>query len=173
MAGMEGPDLLGEIHRISPSTAGMLISGKDDQEIVIPPGTPFLKKPFSSEELYAVVELVLARSRSLRADLANKMERTTELVERAEQLSGELAETMHKSTAIKQESCEIRKLLLAAIPAHVASCTRCGRPIGQYIIARDGIHFGVAIGGDIKIHGLTLKKAQELASLLNSINHDS
>ena len=48
-------------------------------------------------------------------------------------------------------------------------CNHCGKLVGLHKIVPDGFKFGIAVEGEIKIHGLDLKKAQELAALLNSI----
>jgi hypothetical protein len=68
------------------------------------------------------------------------------------------------------------------IPVESYICLHCGRNLQEmkiahpqsqpdnqlYHVVHDGISYGVAIAGDIKIHGLDFKKAHELASLLNN-----
>jgi len=50
-------------------------------------------------------------------------------------------------------------------------CDHCGRDLhlDLYVIVPDGLQFGIAIEGEIRMHGLDLKRAQYLVSLLNSI----
>jgi CheY-like chemotaxis protein len=187
MPGMRGPDLLSEITKISPSTAGLLMSGNGEAAAQLPTDMPFLQKPFSSEELYAVVERVLARSRKLRADLTNTMEKSTELVEQTLRLKRDAHETMCKSAELLNQSDSRHKpspnvndtkraagtiicaFCSAVLSANVSACNQCDKPVGLYSIVFDGYTFGIALDGEIRLHGMNLKRAQELASILNSI----
>ena len=67
------------------------------------------------------------------------------------------------------------------IPASALFCLHCGRDLHSmtvadsqapgeepYQVVPDGFHFGIAFEGEIRIHGLDLKKARDLAALLNS-----
>jgi two-component system cell cycle sensor histidine kinase/response regulator CckA len=62
MPGLHGPELAGEIKRLSPATAIMLISGCVTEH-GLPVGTPFVAKPFSPGVLLETVERVLQASR--------------------------------------------------------------------------------------------------------------
>lgn len=57
------------------------------------------------------------------------------------------------------------------VSANSPLCDHCGRALhlDLYVIVPDGSKFGIAFEGEIRMHGLDLKKAQNLASLLNSI----
>lgn len=58
----------------------------------------------------------------------------------------------------------------AAIPSQSNVCIHCGRDLqDSFLVVPDGARYGIALGDEIKIHGLTLEKAQELAGMLNSI----
>lgn len=59
MPDMRGADLLIEIHRLFPSIKGVLMSGNADLLGELPMGVPFLKKPFSTTELFEVIETAL------------------------------------------------------------------------------------------------------------------
>jgi hypothetical protein len=68
-------------------------------------------------------------------------------------------------------------------PLAVSFCLHCGRDlqvmqlahsqvqakVALYQVVPDGLQFGIAIAGEVKIHGLDLRKAQDLAVLLNSV----
>jgi|GEM_PF-2291201 len=70
------------------------------------------------------------------------------------------------------------------VPLASSCCIHCGRDLHQMMIARstsrpagpamyyvvpDGLDFGIAVAGEVKIHGLTLNKARRLVELLNSV----
>jgi response regulator RpfG family c-di-GMP phosphodiesterase len=187
MPGMRGPDLLDEAHKISPSTAGLLMSGDIEAAMRLPASTPFIQKPFSLEELYTKVEMVLARSQKLRADLTHIIEESTHLVEQTLTLQREVAEIKSKSAEIRKQSGSLCKpppvnsdlvpdtntiicaYCLATLSTKAQTCNQCLNPIERYTITPDRLRFGIVFNGEIKLHGLTLKKAQELASILNSI----
>jgi|WetSurMetagenome_2_1015567.scaffolds.fasta_scaffold353648_1 hypothetical protein len=38
-----------------------------------------------------------------------------------------------------------------------------------YQVVPDGLHFGISIAGEVKLHGLELKEAHDLAALLNRV----
>jgi hypothetical protein len=58
----------------------------------------------------------------------------------------------------------------AVIPSKSPICIHCGKDLqDSYYVTPDGLKFGIAIKGEIKIHGLSLQRAQELADLMNSI----
>ena len=55
------------------------------------------------------------------------------------------------------------------IPSKSKSCIRCGKDLQDaYLVVPDGVRYGIALGGEIKLHGLELKRAREIASILNS-----
>ncbi len=96
MPEMQGPQLLGEISRISPLTAGMLISGTVTQSEL--PGIPFLSKPLSPDELFNTVREILVRVEKTRADLRKNGERTLELIEQAKELHVQLSKATADAT---------------------------------------------------------------------------
>ena len=66
------------------------------------------------------------------------------------------------------------------IPFEATLCGHCGKSLQAmrladsrkaetYKIVSDGLKFGIAVGGDIKIHGLEWEKAQKLVEILNSV----
>lgn len=56
------------------------------------------------------------------------------------------------------------------IPLQSNICIQCGKDLQDaYLVAFDGMLYGIVLGDVIRIHGLTLEKAQEMAELLNSI----
>jgi DNA-binding NtrC family response regulator len=63
MPEMSGPELLCNVARISPATAGILMSGDADvkERVDLPLGVPLLQKPFSASELFCTIKKVLAR----------------------------------------------------------------------------------------------------------------
>ncbi len=189
MTEMRGSLLLEEIYQISPTTAGLLISGKDEALPELPRGTQFLTKPFSSNELLTAVERVLVDSQKLKADLTTKMEKTTALLEYSQRLKSDLSETISRSSEICHNSREIHNaappqnnlkqstgtiicaFCTAELPISATLCNQCNKPVGLQVIVRDGAYFGVAVKGEIKLHGLQLKHAQELTKLLNEIEN--
>ncbi len=185
MQEMRGLDLLREIRLLSPSTAGILMSS-EEALAEVPTGVQFLRKPFSSDELFATVELVLAQFNKLTADLSRKREYTSVLLERATRLKNKLSDTLGRSVEIRDNSRRIHGLSLdsdnpsnartiicvscsAELPANAPFCSQCNQPVGQHIIMRDGSDFAIAVQGWIKLHGLTLARAQELVAILKSI----
>jgi two-component system cell cycle sensor histidine kinase/response regulator CckA len=66
MPGMRGPELMREIKCLSPLTAVVLISGCVPESDV-PPGVPFVAKPFSPRVLLATVERALQQCADPRA----------------------------------------------------------------------------------------------------------
>jgi CheY-like chemotaxis protein len=67
MPEMRGPELVCEIARILPQTAGMLMSGGAFEPVH--PAMPLIQKPFSDQDLASMVEAVLARAEQAQADL--------------------------------------------------------------------------------------------------------
>jgi DNA-binding NtrC family response regulator len=78
MPEMSGPELAKKIVRLSPSTAVVMMSGYPSTP-EIPPHASFIRKPFSLDDLFAVVERTLARSRELQKSLSQAYEETAEL----------------------------------------------------------------------------------------------
>ena len=62
MPGMQGPELLEEVRRVSPATALILMSGYTAHS-ELPPGASFLAKPFAEADLLRTVEEVLTAYR--------------------------------------------------------------------------------------------------------------
>ncbi len=184
MPEMQGPELLAAIHGFSPSTAALLMSGNSDLS-TIPDGIKLIKKPFTSEELHAAVEDVLASSHQLGADLARKREHTTTLLEKAQRIKLDLDKTLQESIRARNHSLKLRNpvpdhpaqkapeylciFCAEALPADSQLCHRCGKPVGPYVIVRDGQKVGIFCNGEVRIHGLSLERAKALAFLLNTI----
>jgi DNA-binding NtrC family response regulator len=59
MPEMLGPDLLAEVHKLSPLTSGLLMTGNASFALELS-NTPVLSKPFSPNELYAAVTAALS-----------------------------------------------------------------------------------------------------------------
>ena len=53
-------------------------------------------------------------------------------------------------------------------------CNNCGKKLypSWYRIVPDGREFGIALNGSVIYQGLTLTKAQELATVLNATEED-
>ena len=89
MPDMRGTQLVFEVLRLSPQTAGLLMTGGVNL-IDVPEGVAVLRKPFSTAELILAVQSTLTRS----AELYGRMR---ELAERNKQLKSELNEEVQKS----------------------------------------------------------------------------
>jgi DNA-binding NtrC family response regulator len=61
MPGMRGTQLVREVLRLSPRTAGILMTG-DGTPTDVPEGVALIKKPFCTQELISEVQLALAQS---------------------------------------------------------------------------------------------------------------
>ena len=57
------------------------------------------------------------------------------------------------------------------IPKHAILCIECGNDLhtNVYAIVPDGVNYGIALGDEVRIRGLGLQKAQEVALILNRI----
>jgi DNA-binding NtrC family response regulator len=110
MPDMQGPKLLSQISKLSPATIGALMSGDDQKLAKLPVGMPFLRKPFTSEELSDMVARVLARTEQIRSDLKKKMKRAVLLVDKAHSLKHELNEAIRESSTARKSSRVIRKV---------------------------------------------------------------
>ena len=55
------------------------------------------------------------------------------------------------------------------VPFTAIKCDLCGNDLQAdlYVIVPDGKLFGIALRGEVLIHGLALKMAQDIASILN------
>lgn len=55
------------------------------------------------------------------------------------------------------------------IPRNAILCIECGRDLHTdlYAIVPDGVNYGIALGAEMRIRGLGLRKAQETALILN------
>lgn len=190
MPEMRGPDLLREVCRISPATAGVLMSGNEEALSELPAGTRFLRKPFSPYELRTLVELVLKEARELAAALAGEREKSKALIDQARRLRFESREARRETARIRNR---LRVTLdLPSVPAlpeqgidtiicsscagellsTVQVCNYCSQPIGLHTIVREGHLYGIAHDGEIRMHGLDLRKAQEITFFLNGIAKD-
>ena len=75
----------------SPSTAVVMMSGYPSIPD-IPPHASFIRKPFSPDDLFAVVERTLARSLELRESLSQACEKAAELNADSKELQREIDE---------------------------------------------------------------------------------
>jgi DNA-binding NtrC family response regulator len=89
---MTGLELLRNVARISPKTAGLLRSGHS-KIYGLPPSVPFLQKA-NIDELACTVERALAKTRKLTADIAASTKGTAELRGQAQQRYGGLLEVL-------------------------------------------------------------------------------
>ena len=90
MPEMRGTQLVSEVFRLSPQTAGLLMTGDFASPPDVPEGVAVIRKPFSTAELILAVHSTLERS----AELAARMRL---LAERNKQLRSELQEAVQKS----------------------------------------------------------------------------
>jgi DNA-binding NtrC family response regulator len=111
MPEMRGTDLLREVHRISPTTASVMMSGNESVVKETPDGARFLAKPFSLDELQIVVESLLAESRALTSSVAEERQRLNISIQQTRQLRRETRD-------VRQESGRIRKKLAERLEGH-------------------------------------------------------
>jgi DNA-binding NtrC family response regulator len=90
MPEMRGTQLVSEVFRLSPQTAGLLMTGDVASPPDVPEGVGVIKKPFSTAELILAVQSTLMRS----AELYGRMR---QLAERNKQLRSELEDAVQKS----------------------------------------------------------------------------
>jgi DNA-binding NtrC family response regulator len=102
MPEMRGPQLLTEIRRLSPSTAAVLMSGYAEPG-EMPAGIPFLSKPFSSRELVATVERVLAESIAARQNLQQANAKARGLLDDSRRICEEAREAVERSKNLVDE----------------------------------------------------------------------
>jgi CheY-like chemotaxis protein len=90
MPEMRGTQLVSEVFRLSPQTAGLLITGDPAGPRDVPEGVAVLRKPFSTAELILAVQLTLMQS-------AKSHGRMRQLAERYKRLRSELQAAVEKS----------------------------------------------------------------------------
>ena len=90
MPEMPGTQLIVEVLRLSPQTAGLLMTGDVVNPPDVPEGVAVIKKPFSTVELILAVHSTLAQT----AELHGRMR---DLAERNKQLRSALNEAVQKS----------------------------------------------------------------------------
>jgi DNA-binding NtrC family response regulator len=90
MPEMLGTQLVSEVFRLSPQTAGLLMTGDLASPPAVPEGVAVLRKPFSTAELILAVQLTLTQS----AELHGRMR---QLGERYKRLRSELQTAVEKS----------------------------------------------------------------------------
>jgi CheY-like chemotaxis protein len=61
MPDMQGTQLVREVLRLSPQTAGVLMTGYVPSALDVPDGVALLTKPFTSEKLFRAIQAALAR----------------------------------------------------------------------------------------------------------------
>jgi DNA-binding NtrC family response regulator len=95
MPEMRGTQLVSEVFRLSPQTAGLLMTGDVASPPDLPQGVDVIRKPFSTQELILAVQSTLAQSAQLRAE-------SRELREQNKQARAELREEVQKSIEIRK-----------------------------------------------------------------------
>jgi len=98
MPEMRGTQLVSEVFRLSPQTAGLLMTGDLASPPDVPEGVAVLRKPFSTAELILAVQSTLTQS----AQLYRRMRK---LAERNERLRSELDE-IRKTIQVRRQSDE-------------------------------------------------------------------
>lgn len=183
MPEMQRTEFIAAIQKLSPSTACLFMSGNENLIQAPPNSIPLIKKPLASKELHDAIEKALASSRQLRATPASKRAKTAGLIKQTQVIRGERKETLCDSAEIRSASRKIRDLTIGYIdldsilcefclsetPLSRQTCSQCGKPARQHVIVRDGQNFGIVVEGEVRLHGLTLKGAQRLVSILNDI----
>jgi DNA-binding NtrC family response regulator len=89
MPRMNGPTLLNAISQATPTTALVMMSGYNLEEL--PQGAFFLPKPFRPDQLVAAVAEALARAAQAREVVAQKCQRAEELHQQTEQSVNDVA----------------------------------------------------------------------------------
>jgi DNA-binding NtrC family response regulator len=89
MPEMRGTQLIAEVFRLSPQTAGLLMTG-EVRPSDVPEGVAVLRKPFSTAELILAVQLTLTQSAKLHS-------RMRQLADRYKRLRSELQAAVEKS----------------------------------------------------------------------------
>ena len=79
MPEMRGTQLVSEVFRLSPQTAGLLMTGDIDSLPDVPEGVAVLRKPFSTAELILAVQSTLTQSAQLYRRMRELAERNTRL----------------------------------------------------------------------------------------------
>jgi response regulator RpfG family c-di-GMP phosphodiesterase len=95
MPEMRGTQLVSDVFRLSPGTAGLLMTGDVASLPDVPQGVAVIRKPFSTSELIRAVQSTLTQSAQLRAE-------SRELREQNKQARAELREEVQKSIEIRK-----------------------------------------------------------------------
>ena len=103
MPEMRGTQLVSEVFRLSPQTAGLLMTGDVASPPDLPQGVDVIRKPFSTQELIFAVQSTLARWAELCAELG-------ELLEQNKQVRCELREAVEKSVVTRKPLSDTRRL---------------------------------------------------------------
>ncbi len=98
MPGMQGPQLVEEIQRAWPSTRAVLMSGYADVDL--PPQFPFLRKPFTPQDLILAVKRALRRSAEAQQGLREARAEGRRLREERRRICEELHETTRRSKKV-------------------------------------------------------------------------
>ncbi len=103
MPEMQGPQLVTEIRRVSPSTGAVLMSGYVGAAEV-PADVPFLVKPFSPRDLIATVQRALAALAALREDAERARKKSQALSLESQRLCAETREVTRQTEKIIEDS---------------------------------------------------------------------
>jgi DNA-binding NtrC family response regulator len=115
MPGIQGPELLEFVREASPSTALVLMSAYMPGEV--PDGVTFLRKPFSSKDLIAAVELTLENMAKERAEF----NRLRDHAQRVRLESRRLCEESAKLCQESEEACRRSRELIQETPKKAQS----------------------------------------------------
>jgi CheY-like chemotaxis protein len=96
MPEMRGTQLIGEVARLSPQTAGLLMTAGNAKPPDLPEGVAVVKKPFSTEKLILAVQAALALSAELSAQLRDLREKAIKIHEKSRQLISEAKEVRER-----------------------------------------------------------------------------
>ena len=102
MPEMRGTQRVSEVLRLSPQTAGLLMTGDLASLPDVPQGVAVIRKPFSTQELIFAVQSTLARWAELCAVLG-------ELREQNKQVRSELREAVEKSVETRKRLYDTRR----------------------------------------------------------------
>jgi DNA-binding NtrC family response regulator len=104
MPGMRGTQLICEVARLSPQTAGLLMTAGNTNPPDLPEGVAVVKKPFSTHGLIFAVQEALALSAELSARLRDLSKEAIKIREESRKLISE-------AKAVREAKGKIRKAL--------------------------------------------------------------
>jgi DNA-binding NtrC family response regulator len=103
MPEMRGTQLICEVARLSPHTAGLLMTGGNAKPPDLPEGVAVVKKPFSTEKLILAVQAALALSAELSAQLRDLSEKAIKIREESRKLISEAKEVCERKGKVRKD----------------------------------------------------------------------